>query len=157
MSEPTQERIDEYMDTVHEIVHRVGWAVQGVFPVEGGDLEVPWAYTVGLHRKGWPELCITGLGMEQCESVLNSAVHYYRKEGIEPRAGECDGILEGYIAHLQPCSPWTDEFPFSVARRLDNIEWTDLDAMQIVWPDTMQRFPWHFDYDPKFVQPLVGV
>ena len=57
---------EEYLDELRETIRINGWAVQGV-----EDDRRPYAYTIGLHDRGLPELLVTGLSPERAARVLN--------------------------------------------------------------------------------------
>ena len=59
--------IDDYLDLLREKIGAHGWAVQYV-----EDDRRPFAYTVGLHARGLPELLVTGLDPRQSLWLLNS-------------------------------------------------------------------------------------
>jgi hypothetical protein len=56
---------EEYLDELRETIRINGWAVQGV-----EDDRRPFAYTIGLHDRGLPELLVTGLSPERAARVL---------------------------------------------------------------------------------------
>src|SRR5258705_5541569 len=57
---------EEYLDELRATIRVHGWAVQGV-----EDDRRPYAYTIGLHDRGLPELLITGLSQQRAARVLN--------------------------------------------------------------------------------------
>jgi len=57
---------EEYLDELRETIRVHGWAVQGV-----EDDRRPYAYTIGLHDHGLPELMVTGLTQQRAARVLN--------------------------------------------------------------------------------------
>lgn len=72
-----QGTIDDYLQILREIVRDHGWAVQFV---ESG--QRPFAYTIGLHDKGLPELLITGLPPQNSARLLNSIAHQIVEDGV---------------------------------------------------------------------------
>nr|AAA72375.1 hypothetical protein [Mycobacterium tuberculosis] len=59
---------EEYLDEVYGIMLMHGWAVQHVECERR-----PFAYTVGLTRRGLPELVVTGLSPRRGQRLLNIA------------------------------------------------------------------------------------
>jgi len=59
------------------------------------------------------------------------------------------------VAFVEVLDPLGDEFPMSMVNRL----YGEVRALQLVWPDKHGRFPWHSDFEKRYVekQPLLGV
>lgn len=64
---------EEYLDEVYGIMLMHGWAVQHVECERR-----PFAYTVGLTRRGLPELVVTGLSPRRGQRLLNIAARRAR-------------------------------------------------------------------------------
>jgi hypothetical protein len=124
---------------VSNVIARQGHAVQVVLPTAGGP---GWAYTIGLHTFGLPELIVVGgLSIPDQHDLLNDVAMRMRKgEVMEP--GTCDDtILVGYrAAFIEVADTTTEEF--AIGNKLQS----DFRALQIVWPDHDDRFPWEPGY-----------
>ncbi|MBW8711109.1 MAG: DUF4262 domain-containing protein, partial [Mycobacterium sp.] len=57
---------EEYLDELRATIRIHGWAVQSV-----EDDRLPFAYTIGLHDRGLPELLVTGLSPQPAARLLN--------------------------------------------------------------------------------------
>ncbi|MGV0837033.1 DUF4262 domain-containing protein [Mycolicibacterium thermoresistibile] len=64
------------MDELRDTINDHGWAVQFVECEKR-----PFAYTIGLHQFGQPELLITGLPAQPAARVLNSIAHMIVDDG----------------------------------------------------------------------------
>jgi hypothetical protein len=127
-----------------------GWAVQAVFAVEEGHPE--WAYTIGLHHFGHPEIIVTTLPQRVAHNILNN-VGEQVKQGQRFEVGPLyDKIIEGYGVTFRPVPDVSAGEWFNVAHNY----WGgySFDALQLVWPDKEGRFPWQAGYSSLF-QPLL--
>ena len=68
--------LDEYLDSLRDTIADHGWVVQFV-----EDERRPFAYTIGLHERGLPELLITGLRAKTSARLLNSIAHMIVDDG----------------------------------------------------------------------------
>ncbi len=85
--------MQEWLEAIYKLVEKQGWVVQFV-----EDDRTPYAYTVGLHERGLPELLVTGLSTESATRILNSVAEYL-VDGGKPVPGE--QILIGGEALLE--------------------------------------------------------
>lgn len=140
-----------YRKHLEAMIAEQGFAVSVVAPSferEG------WAYTVGLHRSGLPELIVIGgLPTHEQYGVLHElAMRAGRGKRYGP--GERLGsVLVGYdaafIEVMDTGSDW-----FEVVNEVQS----GYRALQLVWPDHGHRFPWDDGYDlPPDCQPLLGL
>ena len=127
---------DAYLDRLRALVNKHGWAVQGV----GADVEagVPgFAYTVGLAKKGLPELIVLALPMDSAQPILNTLA----RRMVDGEAFE-DGkdIIEA--ANL-PLRLQTLEGGHlrNWVRFADLLNGKPVSVRQIVWPDRDGFFP----------------
>ena len=137
--------VDDVLREVGNRIRRHGWAIQYV----ESDC-APYAYTIGLHRLGLPEVLVSGLNQRRSEWLLdrigrNSRLfHRPPVPGVQMRlpAGSMAQFLEipDPAAHLD------------IAVRYEGI---DIRALQIVWTDERGRWPWDRGYDAG-VQPVWG-
>jgi hypothetical protein len=138
---------------VVEIVDRVGWMVQHVYPVEGNSDPEWFSYTVGLGiTLAWPELICFGLDHEVMGKMLNNAVYELKDKGIVPCSGlELDEVLElstvkfetfpkkFFLAYLG-WAIW-----FSAYRGMKPQQFA---CLQLTWPDKQGFFPTNTYCDP---------
>lgn len=150
-SQPGLDVVDKKVMT--DIV-RDGWSCIAVFPTRD-EPGLPFNYTVGLSLENWPELLIMGMDSTMMHKLLWGIVQEMQK-GVEFRPNTySDKVLKDLrAAFVEIDDPATDEFPMSMTiNMMDSFH-----ALQVVWPDANDRFPWHDDFDPKFAdrQVLLG-
>jgi len=68
---------DEYLDVLRETIRDHGWAVHFVESERR-----PFAYTIGLHDMGLPELLVTGMQAQISVRLLNVIGHQMVNEGM---------------------------------------------------------------------------
>lgn len=71
MSSIDGEFVSEYLERVRSLIDERGWMTQCVVD------DPPYAYTVGLHGGGRPELLIIGMPPESATQFLNLIAHEY--------------------------------------------------------------------------------
>lgn len=141
-----------HLNRLDSLVEEHGHAVQGVF----GDQDGPsFCYTVGLWRKGWPEVIVVGLSPAVGQAILNSYVEQCAARGRAPAIGE----LVTEVANL----PLTVGSVGQIAQREYTAQamyhcsrhggaW--LGAVQLVLCDKKGKFPLEQDYDIAHMGPL---
>lgn len=129
---------------VAENVAEHGWTVMGV----GGDAVWPtFAYTIGLTELGHPELLMIGLPPPQAQSLLNDmggAIKVGRRytpgERVPQIISHYDVLIRGPINPVR-------------ARMIQAINlYGDIDALQVLWPDTGGVFPGETGFTSRFVK-----
>lgn len=124
----------DYLDHIHRLITRHGWAVQYV----GGDRgHAPYAYTVGLTGAGLPELVVTGLRAERATTMLNGAAHEMAGDG-PPTPGTTIALSGG--SRVEVVRLARPESHLTVAI---DIYGEQVRALQLVWADDRGRLPWH--------------
>ncbi|MGU3291161.1 DUF4262 domain-containing protein [Williamsia sp. M5A3_1d] len=125
------------------------WHVLAVMAGSERD-EPPFAYTTGLTSLGRPELMIYGLPQRISGVVLNTVAERL-VAGEDIRNGtSMAAVLADHDVVVIDADDTADMFQ---TRSL----YSTFSAMQVVFPDRRNRFPWQPGYslDP-FVQPLKG-
>jgi hypothetical protein len=161
-----QQWLDQEDAWMRDTVRRHGWALQyvtndGQCSVAGctadhssGSDDLPFAYTVGLHGYGHPELLVFGLDMATSGSVLNGLGEYVR-EGEPLIIGDTYGF-DGWqhAIHLFPLRD-SGAVLISANRYYQRRRTEPVPALQCVWSDDHYRFPWEPDCTgPAVLQPL---
>ena len=128
-------------------IMRVGWSDIGVFPTKE-ETGLPFNYTVGLTLLEHPELIIMGMENAQAHGVLRAACQRI-KVGAQFKANTySDQVLQGLrVAFLEVKDMYDEAFPMNMVGHLGMPNPT---ALQIIWPDREDRFPWHEDFDEEF-------
>lgn len=128
----------------------------GVFPTADAPDGPSFVYTVGLARRGLPELVVYGLPPKTARDVLLSAVR-----GIEdviatiPPRTRLSGVLRGHDVALEGAT--TSTFDSRVERGAHEIhealrETGDdaVEVRQLFVPDADGLFPWDEGCDPAY-------
>jgi hypothetical protein len=122
----------DYVDAVVQpVIDRCGWAVQSVGST---GLRAPLSYTVGLSRRGLPELVVTGLSVAASGAVLNAAARLLQHRD-PPRPGDLLGVEGRCFEVVDVPHPEAHLF---VATGLYGE--ADVEALQLVWADATQRW-----------------
>ncbi|HEX7321505.1 MAG TPA: DUF4262 domain-containing protein [Mycobacterium sp.] len=138
---------EEYLEVIRETVVKHGWAVQFV-----ESERAPYAYTVGLHERGLPELLVTGLSPQLAVRMLNS-VAAYLVDGGKPLAGELISLTGGPLVEVVQVQHPDVHMNVAVALYGGGIR-----ALQLVWPDDQGHRPWCAEFrNGKARQPVLGM
>ena len=137
----------DYFDLLRTKIVEYGWAVQFV-----ESDRTPYAYTVGLHDRGLPELLVTGLATQRAARLLNSmARHTVRGDRLTPGrqiSVPSEPLIEIVeVDHPDAHMGWAMAFGGPEVR-----------ALQLVWADRRGRWPWAAGFnDGRRRQPVLGV
>lgn len=137
---------EDYLEVLRTTMRKHGWAVQYV---ESG--RTPFAYTIGLHDWGLPELLVTGVSPPRASRLLNGVARdVLRGLSLTPgtqiklEAGPLIEIVD--IDHPDAHMGWAIESGGP-----------DVRARQLVWADGMGRWPWSATFcDGRRRQPVLG-
>ena len=138
--------IEEYFDELRATVRTHGWAVQYV-----ESDRTPYAYTIGLHDSGLPELLVTGVSPQRATRLLNSlARDTLRGTTLEP--GQQISVPTGPLIEIVEVNHPDAHMNWAVA-----FGGPDVRAMQLVWADGRGRWPWALGFcDGRTRQPVLG-
>ena len=130
---------DAGLRDIGETVARAGVHLQ--FVPQPIPLETCW-YTIGLTGHGHPELILFGLPPD----IARPTLHTVAREVIAGRrtctAGQyADDVLEGHRVQFVAVTEPDRHLPVA-AQFYAATTGTALSAVQIVWPDRYQRWPW---------------
>ena len=140
-----------------ELIAKFGWMVQSVFPTaeSPGDC---FAYSIGLHTQGLPELIALGLPMEVGTALINDVARQLLAHKVEGR-----GLPIGQMAlERWPMPVYLLEADASTARELavgaDRRSAGQANYVQLCWPDKGGHFPWEAACSPAIqrLQALLG-
>jgi hypothetical protein len=138
---------EEYLDELRELIRLHGWAVQGV-----EDDRLPFAYTIGLHHRGLPELLVTGLAQDKAARLLND-VALAALDGRVFRPGAHIAVGDGPLLEIVEVEHPDAHLNFAVA-----LGGSDIRALQLVWSDDRGRWPWAAGWGPgRLRQPVLGI
>jgi len=124
--------------------------------IEADNYMPAFAYTIGLYEKfGHPEIICFGLSTELLSSILNQACSLIR-EGKKLTTGV---LYPGFILRYEVQLLEVDKafYPDYMGYGMWYYDGQDFPALQLVWPDMDQEFPWEENFNPdyKFRQPLL--
>lgn len=137
----------DYFDELRTTVLKHGWAVQYV-----ESDRTPYAYTIGLHDRGVPELLVSGLPPQRAGRLLNSMARdtvrgnpFTPGQQISVPTGPLIEIVE--VQHPDAHMDWAVAFGGP-----------ELRAPQLVWADGRGCWPWAVGFgDGRRRQPVLGL
>jgi hypothetical protein len=139
--------IEDYFDEVRETIRKCGWMVQYV-----ESDRTPFAYTIGLHDWGLPELLITAVSPQRATRLLN-AVARDAVTGRTLTPGQQIKLSAGPLIEIVEMSHPDAHLNFAVA-----IGGPEIRALQLVWADGRGRWPWSAGFcDGRRRQPVLGI
>jgi hypothetical protein len=137
--------MQEWMELIYAAVQENGWVVQFISD------RTPFAYTIGLHERGLPELLVTGMPPERARLVLDSVAHYLVKGG-RPVPGERMLVGGELLLDFVQVEHPDAHLNFAVSI------YGPVRALQVVWPDEQGHRPWCAEFSNGGVrQPVFGV
>lgn len=137
----------DYLDRLRQGVLEHGWMVQYV---EGEP--TPFAYTIGLHEAGLPELLITSVSPDDARRLLNTVADYMI-HAREPAAGDIIELPDDWQAEFVAVSTPDAHMGFAI-----EMYGPEVRALQLAWRDADGHSPWCPDFNaggPR--QPVLGV
>jgi hypothetical protein len=140
---------DDYLDDLRQMMKdHHGWQVQFV------DHEKrPFAYTVGLHDRGLPELLITGLNAHVSNRVLKTIGHMVVDDGTLLAPAMHIDYQDRFLIEVVEVEHPDVHLKFAVG-----ICGPDVRALQLVWADDRGRWPWDAGWGHgRRRQPVLGV
>ena len=138
----------DYLEVLRGIIRDCGWAVQGV-----EDDRAPYAYTIGLYRRGLPELLVTGLAPETAARALNDAAERSLTAGA-PAPGARWTLRDGLLVEVVDVDHPDAHMDMAVAVARGR----PIRARQMVWADRLGRWPWVRGFDRGMRrQPVLGI
>jgi hypothetical protein len=136
----------DYLEVLRTTMRKHGWAVQFVESDRN-----PFAYTIGLHDWGLPELLVTGVSPPRASRLLNGVARDALRglsltpgSRIKLEAGPLIEIVD--VDHPDAHMGWAIKFGGP-----------DVRARQLVWADGRGRWPWSATFcDSRRRQPVLG-
>jgi Domain of unknown function (DUF4262) len=138
---------EDYFDEVRERIRTHGWMVQYV-----ECNRTPFAYTIGLHDWGLPELLITAVSPQRATRLLN-AVARDAVTGRTLTSGQQIKLTAGPLIEIVEMKHPDVHLKFAVA-----FGGPEIRALQLVWADGRGRWPWSAAFcDGRRRQPVLGI
>ncbi|MGB4775111.1 MAG: DUF4262 domain-containing protein [Daejeonella sp.] len=116
----------------------------------------PAAYTVGLWKNyQHPELIVFGLSLPALKELLNTGAEMVKDGQVMTVGKVYDDFLENN--HTEFVAVNSNNISDYFGAAIDFYKTKDFPALQLVWTDQNNNFPWHADYQEKFKyrQPLL--
>jgi hypothetical protein len=136
---------EDYFDLLAMQIRKEGWTVQYI---EGRN---PFAYTIGLHDYGLPELLVTGISPQRALRLLN-AVARDAMGGRVITPGEQIALRAGPLVEIVEVDHPDAHLKFAIA-----FGGPEVRALQLVWADGRGRWPWAPGFcDGRTRQPVLG-
>lgn len=134
-----------YLQHCEELIAKSGWMVQSVIG------QPPFGYTVGLSRRGLPELVMVGLPPKTAHTILNAIARRLVDGACTIEDGKLDHeVLQGFPAIYRKVPPAAVQDHLRVLIALSPAEQPP-EVFQVVWPDQMGNFPGDAAADPQMV------
>jgi hypothetical protein len=121
----------DYFDHLRDEIAAHGWVVQYV-----DHDRMPFAYTIGLHNRGLPELIVSGLAAPRAQWLLNTFAKRMRA-GRRPVPGNQVWLPAGTRVEFVDVARPNVHLVMAVG-----IEGPAISAIQLVWADGRGRWPW---------------
>ena len=145
---------DELMDTTKINIEKYGLQVMGV---SSTDYSPSFSYSVGLYESHQhPEIICFGLPTNLAHVIINDVADLIKNgDRIVPHQEYYDKIFKESRAQFLPVNPKNIKDYFYVA--LNYYQHNNFSALQLVWTDRNDKFPWEDGFEEKFIydQPLL--
>ena len=148
------DKLDAIAKRTMENIIKYGHEVRFIFPTDEDPDGCQFWYSVGRSLKYQPEFLITGpLGPTVGQWIVNQAAKLYDEAPFA--AGDelpADTLLDGFPVRIIKVTDPEEAEMFGATEHF-----SDVTALQIVWPDANGKFPGEpgYKYDDD-VQPLYG-
>jgi hypothetical protein len=137
----------DYLNKLRSDLEQRAWMVQYV-----EDERLPFAYTIGLHPRGLPELLVTAVSTQRALRILNSVADAALR-GEVFRPGELIELEGGPLLEVVQV-----DHPDAHMGMAIGLYGPQVRALQLVWTDGRGRGPWSADFcDGRSRQPVLGV
>lgn len=125
--------LKEHLDNLQALIDAHGWAFQVV------DSDPTLCYTVGLQKRGVPEIVLMGLPPEVAQQVLAVVVpQLMSKELVLKENLRYNEVFDGFQAKFSKLKLTQVSEYLPVANILADCY---VEAWQLLWPDEEGRFP----------------
>jgi hypothetical protein len=140
-------------DKLIKDIKKYGWTVM---LIEATDYLPSFAYTIGLWKNyNHPELISFGLTTKTLHSIVNIGGELVKDGHRLQVGGNYDDFFENGIAQFIQVDPRSLKDYFGYAIWFNKT--SDFPALQLVWTDRNNRYPWDADFEEEFIyrQPML--
>lgn len=140
---------------LEEVISRLGMAVQPILPSAATP---DYAYSVGQHPKGLPELIVFGIPPHPAAGLLYQLAEYIEAEHAAGRTvGPGTVLLEGFhmaTALIEVPAEAACQYATHAHDRSNG----EAKFLQAVWPDRKGLYPWQPGFDERYrsAQLIIG-
>lgn len=134
-----------------------GWHIVVSLATEAASGELIHAYTIGLTETcGHPEVVVYGLSLQEATKALQTVATQVKSRNQRFAGGAVyHNVFEGHRAafRLVPAEKACDALSLACQRYGRGA----FRALQLIWPDDADRFPWEEGYNRKYLalQPML--
>lgn len=123
-------------------IEQYGWHVVGI---EQDDEGPGFVYSVGLyHTFGHPEILVIGLAIDVMFGMVNGVGELVRGGKRFEQLDESGDVVDGFNVTFRQVEVLRYDEYLGYARWF--YKGDGFTVLQIVWPDSGHRYPWHSDY-----------
>ncbi len=148
------EALTEFEQSILDNVEQYGCHLNGVFDPDGRDPD--FSYSTGFTSSvDQPEVIIFGLELNLMQALLNDTLELCRQGFDITENARTDALIEGYSCVFRRVLPeWiVPEFWSSaIWYNCDYLSGEFDQAVQLVWPDESNRFPWEKGVSAGYVE-----
>jgi hypothetical protein len=127
-----------------------------VILIEESDYLPSFAYSIGLWQKyNHPEIICFGLSVQTLHGIINDAADFIKKGNVIETDRSYDDFFEkGNAEFIKVDSRNINDY-FGTALDFYGVE--NLPAIQLIWTDRNDKFPWDEGFEDEFIyrQPLL--
>lgn len=157
MMDREEHRKLQLFEGIDRAIDDPGWMVMAI-----PDAAPPFCYTVGLIKSfNHPEIIILGLRYEIAHPLLNTVGFQIKQGEVFSPGNRYDSITEKYDTQFVEVTleNISEYFGILIGYTRHHNDATPIRALQLVWPDPQNRFPWENGFEEKFrtAQPLLNV
>lgn len=127
-----------------------------VILIQATDYLPSFAYSIGLWQKfGHPEIICFGLSIETLHGLINDAAEMVKNGGTIEANKKYDDFFESGSAEFVKVD--SRNLPDYFGTAIDFYDSSDFPALQLVWTDRDNRFPWDEGFEKEYLykQPLL--
>lgn len=127
-----------------------------VISINGSEYLPPFSYSVGVWQSySHPEIICFGLKIDLMHAILNDVAGIIKRDGRLNVSVNYTNIFKDSDAQFLPVDPRNVGDYFGIALKYYKCD--QIPAMQLVWTDQNNRFPWESDFQEGLLykQPLL--
>lgn len=141
--------IEAVWKKVNQLVNDHGWAVLSV----GASPTCPtYTYTIGLTKRGYPDVFVMGLTPSVAQPILNAIAQRILDEEVQPIDGAMIQGAANMALHLKKLESNVASHFALGANRFCKENSFSFEILQVMLPDVNHKFPWDDGCDANMVK-----